>query len=223
MGRHTDKTGEKKSVHKRHKIENQEAKAKFYIFSGILKGMRLEWAQKASTRPTKAIVRESFFNTIGCNIIGSIFIEAFGGCGSMGIEAISRGADKAIFYEYDKETYEILLQNIENAKKKMSTLKLYAHNADFLAQSIQDYMDLKRHIILYLDPPFSIRDGMEDIYEKLFIMVKNFHQSNVDFIIFEYWSGYNMPSILGDYTLLKIRRFGKSSLAYYVQELHTKD
>ncbi len=57
---------------------------------------------------------------------------------------------------------------------------------------------------------------MGDIYERLLTMVENLGQCSVNFIVFEHWSGYNMPSIVGEYILLKTRQFGKSSLTYYI-------
>ncbi len=97
---------------------------KFHIQAGILKHLPLIWNNQESTRPTKSIVRESFFNTMGTNIVECVFVEAFGGCGSMGIEALSRGASEAIFYEIDKRAYNILLQNLAFAQKKSIRAKI---------------------------------------------------------------------------------------------------
>ncbi|AAP78150.1 16S rRNA (guanine(966)-N(2))-methyltransferase RsmD [Helicobacter hepaticus] len=188
---------------------------KFHIQAGILKHLPLIWNNQESTRPTKSIVRESFFNTMSINIVECVFVEAFGGCGSMGIEALSRGASEAIFYEIDKRAYNILLQNLAFAQKRASGLKFYAYNTDFFTQSFQRWITTKENVILYFDPPFCIREGMGDIYERLLTMVENLGQCSVNFIVFEHWSGYNMPSIVGEYILLKTRQFGKSSLTYY--------
>ncbi|MCX2717639.1 16S rRNA (guanine(966)-N(2))-methyltransferase RsmD [Helicobacter sp. MIT 21-1697] len=189
--------------------------ARFHIQAGKLKNLPLVWNNQESTRPTKSIVRESFFNTMSTNIVECVFVEAFGGCGSMGIEALSRGASEAIFYEIDKRAYNILLQNLTFAQKRETALKFYAYNTDFFTQSFHRWITLKENVILYLDPPFCIREGMEDIYERLLIMVENLGRCNVHFIVFEHWSGYNMPFIVGEYILLKTRQFGKSSLTYY--------
>lgn len=193
--------------------------ARFHIQSGSLKHLKLLWNAKSSTRPTKSIVKESFFNTMGSEIVDSVFVEGFGGCGSMGLEALSLGASEAVFYEIDKEAYNILCHNLANAQnvaqKIGKTLNFFTFNADFFTQSLQSWTNSQK-VILYLDPPFCIREGMQDIYERLFTLVRNLGRCGVRFIVFEHLSGYNMPKILGVYTQYKMRSFGKSTLTYYI-------
>lgn len=202
-----------------------DKQARFHIQSGNLKHLKLVWNAKSSTRPTKSIVKESFFNTMKGEIAGSVFIEGFGGCGSMGIEALSLGASEAIFYEIDTKAYEILCQNLANAKnmaqKQGGVLNFSAFNADFFnagvfTQSFWESWTNLQKAILYLDPPFCIRQGMGDIYERLFVLIRKFKPCGVRFIVFEHLSGYNMPKTLGVYTRCKMRSFGKSTLTYYI-------
>ena len=195
---------------------------KFHIQSGALKGLRLLWNESSSTRPTKALVRKSFFDTLQSEIRGAVFIEGFGGCGSMGIEALSLGASEAVFCEIDPKAFRILQTNLALAQKRHATqksqnkLKFHAYNADFFTQDFQGRQGWQdKPIILYLDPPFSIREGMGDIYERLIAYVKSLEIFSVSFIVFEHWSEYNMPLQIGRFTQLKSRRFGKSTLTYY--------
>ncbi len=194
-------------------MKRADSKVKFTIQAGRLKHLNLIYNPNQGTRPTKSIVRESFFNTIGAQIIDSVFIEAFAGCGSMGIEALSRGACKSIFYELDKAAYDILCENLALAQKREPTLQFYAHNADFFTQTLEDYQNTQ--VILYLDPPFCIREGKEGIYKRLIGKIENLKEYDIALIVFEHWSGYNMPHIIGAYRQLKMRQFGKSTLTYY--------
>ena len=73
----------------------------------------------------------------------------------------------------------------------------------------------KDEIVLYVDPPFDYRDGMEDIYEKSFTMIKNIDVDNIYMIIVEHVSSLEMPEILGRFSLKKTKAFGKSALSYY--------
>ena len=154
-------------------------------------------------------------------IVDCVFIEGFGGCGSMGIEALSLGASEAVFYEIDTEAYKILCQNLANAKnvaqKLGKILKFSTFNADFFSTDIftQGFIHTQK-AILYLDPPFCIREGMQGIYERLFALVRNLKPCGVRFIVFEHLSGYNMPEMLGVYMRYKMRSFGKSTLTYYI-------
>ncbi|WP_276890599.1 16S rRNA (guanine(966)-N(2))-methyltransferase RsmD [Helicobacter japonicus] len=193
--------------------------AHFSIQAGTLKHLQLIFNPEENTRPTKSIVRGSFFDTLGADIIGSVFIEAFGGCGSMGIEALSRGAREAIFYEIDKKAYEILSRNLCLAQKRVKTLQFRSFNADFFIQPLEEYMRSESQVVLYLDPPFCIRAGKANIYERLITKICNLDKtgkSSISLIVFEHWSEYNMPHIIGRYKKLKMRQFGKTTLTYYV-------
>jgi 16S rRNA G966 N2-methylase RsmD len=70
-------------------------------------------------------------------------------------------------------------------------------------------------LIVYIDPPFDYRDGMEDIYEKSFAMIRNIEVDNIYIIIIEHVSSLEMPEVLGKFSLNKTKQFGKSSLSYY--------
>lgn len=192
----------------------------FAIQTGKLKHLALIFNHHQGTRPTKSIVRQSCFNTIGADIVGSVFIEGFAGCGSMGIEALSRGAYKAIFYEKEKYAYDILCKNLSLAKKREPMLHCESFCGDFFTQNLQNICNTNHRHILYLDPPFYIRDGQEAIYERLLLKIAKLTQFFFSLIIFEHWSEYNAPDKIGIYALLKTRRFGQSALTYYIPKSH---
>ena len=64
--------------------------------------MRLQSVPGSITRPITDRVKEAFFNIVGNDIVGSSFLDLFGGTGSVGIEAFSRGADYVVFIEKNK-------------------------------------------------------------------------------------------------------------------------
>lgn len=70
-------------------------------------------------------------------------------------------------------------------------------------------------LIVYIDPPFDFRDGMEDIYKKSFEMIENFENENIYMIIVEHVSTLEIPETLGKFSLDKTKKFGKSSLSYF--------
>ncbi|MDE6967501.1 MAG: RsmD family RNA methyltransferase, partial [Clostridia bacterium] len=58
-------------------------------------------------RPTTDMIKESIFNIIQNDVVGSKFLDLFAGSGAIGIEAISRGADKVVFVDNSKESIEL--------------------------------------------------------------------------------------------------------------------
>ena len=69
------------------------------IIGGLHKGRKIKSIKGTETRPTTDFVREALFNIIGIDVVSSYFLDVFAGTGAVGLEALSRGADKAIFIE----------------------------------------------------------------------------------------------------------------------------
>ncbi len=184
------------------------------IIAGAYKGKVLSLPSLDVTRSSKAVLKESVFNVLQFDIIDKIFIESFAGSGSIGLEAISRGAKRAYFIELDKKSYSILVKNCKSINiEKCQTIQ---GNAFVQTPLILDFLkNSKEEVILYVDPPFDFREGMEDIYDKSFRMIENIENSNIFKIIIEHESKLEVPKILGKFSLEKTRKFGKSSLSYF--------
>ena len=184
------------------------------IIAGAYKGKVLNVPSLDVTRSSKAVLKESVFNVLQFDIIDKIFIESFAGSGSIGLEAISRGAKRAYFIELDKKSYSILVKNCKSINiEKCQTIQ---GNAFVQTPLILDFLkNSKEEVILYVDPPFDFREGMEDIYDKSFRMIENIESDNIFKIIIEHESKLEVPKILGKFSLEKTRKFGKSSLSYF--------
>ncbi|MGJ0343677.1 16S rRNA (guanine(966)-N(2))-methyltransferase RsmD [Aliarcobacter cryaerophilus] len=184
------------------------------IIAGTYKGKVLSLPSLDVTRSSKAVLKESVFNVLQFDIIDKIFIESFAGSGSIGLEAISRGAKRAYFIELDKKSYSILVKNCKSINiEKCQTIQ---GNAFVQTPLILEFLkNSKEEVILYVDPPFDFREGMEDIYDKSFRMIENIENSNIFKIIIEHESKLEVPKILGKFSLEKTRKFGKSSLSYF--------
>ncbi|MDN5100175.1 16S rRNA (guanine(966)-N(2))-methyltransferase RsmD [Aliarcobacter butzleri] len=184
------------------------------IIAGVYKGKVLDLPSLDVTRSSKSALKESVFNVLQFDIIDKIFIESFAGSGSIGLEAISRGAKRSYFIELDKNSYSILVRNCKSIDiEKCQTIQ---GNAFVQTPLILDFMrNSKDEIILYVDPPFDYREGMDDIYEKSFHMIENIEADNIFMIVIEHVSKLEVPQTLGKFSLDKTRKFGKSSLSYF--------
>ena len=182
------------------------------ISAGKYKGKRLKLPSLESTRSTKSILKESFFNTIQFEIIDELFVEVFGGSGSMGLEALSRGSKHAYFIEINKRAFEILRQNCILIDEEKTT----CINADSFEYFNTLLETITCRAYFYFDPPFSIRDGMSEIYEKVYALIKHIPKEIVKLIAIEHISSHELPENIGNYRLNKTKKFGKSSLSYYL-------
>ncbi len=190
------------------------------IIAGKYKGKTLQLPSKDTTRSSKAIVLESFFNTIQFGMIDAIFVEVFSGSGSVGLEALSRGAKKIIFMEKDREALKILHKNIAQTDPSSCevisgdsfvTIKMAIERVKSLLQKD----DFPANTYLYIDPPFSVREGMEDIYEKMLALIATFPKELCEMLIIEHMSTLELPQTISAYTKIKTKKFGNTSLTYY--------
>jgi 16S rRNA (guanine(966)-N(2))-methyltransferase RsmD len=183
------------------------------IIGGKYRGKVLELPSLDTTRSTKSILKESFFNVLQFDIIDKVFIEAFGGSGSIGLEAISRGASQAYFCEIDRRSYKSLDKNCQSVEPESCNI-LFGDTFEKLPQVLESLKESDKEIIVYIDPPFDYRDGMEGIYDKCFDMVKNIKNENIALIVFEHYTDEKIPETLGSFKQFKSKKFGKSSLTY---------
>lgn len=82
------------------------------IVAGIAKGKLLKSPKGRKSRPTSSKVKSAFFNIIGDSIHNAGFLDLFSGTGNVGIEALSRGAERVVFVEKDSGSVQLLRQNI---------------------------------------------------------------------------------------------------------------
>ncbi len=181
------------------------------IVAGKYKNMLINLPSLDSTRSTKSIMKESLFDTLQFDIVNEPFVEVFGGSGSMGLEALSRGGSHAYFFEKDKKAFLVLKDNCNRIAKNDTT----CIGGDSFVEFPKFIKKLKHKSFFYFDPPFSIRDGMEDIYENTLKLIEMIPKELAHLIIVEHMSKQKMPEVIGSYTLKKTKKFGKSTLTYY--------
>jgi 16S rRNA (guanine(966)-N(2))-methyltransferase RsmD len=148
----------------------------------------------------------------------TLFIDGFGGSGAIGLEELSRGAKQSYICEIDKKSYKILQRNCDsiNPSKCVSLFGDTFTKLPILLEQLKHQKSIQNdEIVIYLDPPFDIREGMNDIYEKTFKLVKDINNENVILVTFEHMTELDMPDKLGIFTKFKTKKFGKSSLTYY--------
>lgn len=195
-------------------MKNNNKKITKKIIAGKYKGKVLKLPSKTTTRSSKTIVLESFFNTLQFDIVDANFVEVFSGSGSIGLEALSRGAKAIHFMEKDRDALSTLKSNI--AQLDSSKCSVYGGDSFSNIKSVVNKLNkLNEDAYFYVDPPFSIREGMEDIYDKTMKLIANLPEENVKMVIIEYMTGLEIPETLGAFSLAKNKKFGNTSLAYF--------
>ena len=83
------------------------------VIAGDKKGRRLVTPEGLDTRPTSDKVKEALFSIIQFELAGAHFLDLFAGSGQMGIEALSRGAERAVFVDMGRKPAECIRQNLK--------------------------------------------------------------------------------------------------------------
>ena len=145
------------------------------IIAGKARGTKLYTLEGENTRPTLDRVKESLFNIIQNKVPDAVFLDLFSGSGAIGLEALSRGAKKAILCDKSKEACSIIKKNIE----KMHFLE----NAEIYHTDFRNLLQHKIHEkldIIFLDPPYKTNFAIEAIQ---MILEKEFLNENAIIII----------------------------------------
>jgi 16S rRNA (guanine966-N2)-methyltransferase len=124
------------------------------IIGGSLRSRKLNTPKDDSaTRPLPDRVREAIFNMLGADHVeGRVVVDAFAGTGSFGIEALSRGADRAVFIERDKDAAALLARNLHELElEDRSDLT----KADVLSPAAFASVPRPVHLALF-DPPYPM-------------------------------------------------------------------
>jgi len=120
------------------------------IISGTARGRKLFTLDGNDVRPTTDLVKESMFNIIQFDIEGRRVLDLFGGTGQLGIEALSRGADSAVFVDSSKESINIIKKNINHAGFSDRSGVVQADFRSFLSDRHKN-----RFGLIFLDPPYG--------------------------------------------------------------------
>jgi 16S rRNA (guanine966-N2)-methyltransferase len=121
------------------------------IISGKMRGRTLNGPRGLELRPTGDRLKETLFNILGQRIGGSVFLDVFAGTGSIGIEALSRGAGEVLFIENSPEAVRLIRKNLEICGIR-SGYRLVAQDVFATLRQLgrQDF----HADIVFFDPPY---------------------------------------------------------------------
>ena len=131
------------------------------IIAGKAKGFRLKSVPGDGTRPITDRVKESLFNIIGGDIVGSSFLDLFAGTGSVGIEALSRGAVFCLFLDINQLAIKVLKSNVDATSFKDKSIIRQLDAYKYLSQIPE-----KPYEYIYIAPP-----QYKELWEKAIIFL----------------------------------------------------
>ncbi len=121
------------------------------VIAGSARRLKLKTLDSYDMRPTQDIIKETLFNTIQTRIPGSHFLDLFAGSGAIGIEALSRGASKAVFVENNRSAVALINENLEHTHLAEDA---EVFTSDALA-ALHNFNKRRKFDIIYIDPPYK--------------------------------------------------------------------
>lgn len=171
------------------------------VITGIARGRRLNAPDGLDVRPTTDKVKEAVFSAIQFEIEGTYVLDLFAGSGQMGIEAISRGASRAVFVDSSQRAIRCINNNIRSVG--------FERQSEVISRDSYDYIKLTRNVfdIIILDPPYH-HNHIDNILPFAAKKVKD-----GGLIICEYESDADEPAVPEDFTLRKTYHYGKINVS----------
>lgn len=173
------------------------------VITGTARGRRLVAPEGLDVRPTTDKVKEAIFSAVQFDIEGAYVLDLFSGSGQMGIEALSRGAARAIFVDSSQRAVKCINENLRVTKlDKLS---------EVISRDSYDYIKLTARTfdIIILDPPYR----QSHIANILPFAAKKLNPGG--YIICEYESEADEPTAPEGLTLRKTYRYGKISVTIF--------
>ncbi len=175
------------------------------IIAGNFKGRRLETPANYDIRPTSEMVKEALFSMLMNDIHNSVFVDLFSGTGAVGLEALSRGAEKVYLVDRSRESVSIIRNNV-NKIGCQSQANILASDYRVAMDRINEPVD-----IIFADPPYEEGYNLE-ILES----VENSDLLNDDgILIIEHSKKFDMPERYENLEAFKEKKYGKKALTFY--------
>lgn len=180
------------------------------IIAGESKNKKLKTRKGMNTRPTLGSVKESLFSIIAPYIRDSHFLDLFSGTGNIALEALSRGAKKAIMIEQDREALKIVIENINNLGYD-DRCRAYKNDAvrgvEILGRKGEKFD------IIFMDPPYK-----EELCKKV---LKGIKESDIlkddGLIICEHHLFEDLEDEVYGFKKADERKYGKKVITFFTK------
>ena len=131
------------------------------IITGTARGVKLETVAGDQVRPTTEMAKEGLFSSIQFDLDSRRVLDLFAGSGQLGLEALSRGAEFAVFVDASEKSVEVVKRNAQKAKLFSKCRVARMDYTDFLKKNKDKF-----HFI-FVDPPYGVIDIVEVVKKAL--------------------------------------------------------
>jgi 16S rRNA (guanine(966)-N(2))-methyltransferase RsmD len=184
------------------------------IISGVSKGRRLARPKSLIIRPTSDRVKESIFNLLGNEVEGGVVLDLFAGTGNLGIEALSRGAKKALFVEKGRQALRLIQTNLAQIgmEDRSEILPQDVNRAIGILNQRGESFDL-----ILMDPPYE-----KGLIQRTLLKLNShriYHEDSI--LVVEHDRREPIPEKVEGWTLTRQRKIGDTLISFLIPRLAT--
>lgn len=176
--------------------------------------------RKENIRPTSDRVREALFNILGDRVAGARILDLFAGTGSLGIEALSRGAASAVFVDQSSIALDLIRSNLVACFQQadVEIIRLSMAREAAYPTLLKRLSGRKTFDIIFLDPPYEkkLAETALTMVEKTELPVQG------GYVMAEERSNIILPMEIGSLHLLHKRSYGETGIWIYQSVLNNK-
>ena len=179
------------------------------VITGKARGVALKTPDGMQTRPTTDRVKEALFSIIHFDIPGATVLDLFGGTGQLGIEALSRGAKRAVFVDECDDACKLIRENLRRTRLDQDAQVIRSDYLSYLSRCREKYD------IILLDPPYAevfLENSINRITE-----IDILQSGGI--IVSERPLGKDLPWEFPGYTRSKDYKYGKTLLTLYRKDV----
>ncbi len=178
------------------------------VISGKARGHKLKPPEGMDIRPTSDRVKESIFNIIQNYIMDSIVVDLFAGTGNLGIESLSRGAEKAYFVDQSRNSINIIKYNLEKTRlissSEIITTDVLSGIRRLVGQGV-------KADVIFMDPPYN--KGL--ITQTLDLIVENKLLKTSGIIVVEHDKNDDIPEEMTQLICTRKNNYGNTNISFY--------
>lgn len=181
------------------------------VIAGKFRSRNLKSLPGSDTRPTYDRLRETLFNVLASSGVldDAVFVDLFAGTGSIGIEALSRGARKAYFVENSRRAAQVIRENL-------SVLDLNAAGEVYERDAVMAISQLAENgveaNVCFLDPPYDLKGAYEQV---LRVLARSPLAGAHTVVIAEHDKRFDPGDGIGTLRRYRLLKQGESSLSFY--------
>jgi len=177
------------------------------ITSGLVKGYKLKIPSGDRVRPAQSIVRQAVFNMLGESVVGARALDLFAGSGSLGIEALSRGASWCDFVDKDKKCTRIIKQNLLHTNFREKS-KVYTLSSKRFTDGLIKSLAFDKVDFIFFSPPYA-----QGVDRELLKQLPQILESG-GVVVFEHAQETELPKDLGELKLIDERVYGAAKVSF---------